>query len=117
MANTPINWISMTDDAILKHIGLFIKETRISKRKTQVALAEDTGLSSYTISQIEKGKSVTLQVLLQILRALNALYVLDNFKTEEKVSPLEAVKLKSKKKQRVRNASKTNKTTKRKSDW
>jgi len=95
MANTPINWISMTDDAILKHIGLFIKETRISKRKTQVALAEDTGLSSYTISQIEKGKSVTLQVLLQILRALNALYVLDNFKTEEKVSPLEAVKLKA----------------------
>lgn len=112
-----INWIKMTDDAIIKHIGLFIKEHRISKHKTQEDVANLTGLSRYTISQIERGKSVTFQVLLQVLRGLDLLYVLDHFSITQKVSPLEAVKLKAQKKMRVRKSATPSKGQQPKSDW
>jgi len=117
MLNTNINWVSMTDDTIIKHIGLFIKDKRISKNKTQSQLAEITGLSRYTIVQIEKGKSVTLQVLIKILRALNLLYIVDNFKIIEEASPLEAVKLKKKKRKRARSPRTKKISDTRKSDW
>lgn len=117
MAKTNINWISMTDDSIIKNIGLFIKDERITKQKTQSEIAEITGLNRYTIGKIEKGRSVTLQVLIQVLRALDLLYVLDNFIIVDKISPLEAVKLKKKKKKRVRPSNKVKLIDKRKSDW
>jgi transcriptional regulator with XRE-family HTH domain len=111
-----INLNSMTDSVLIKRIGLFVKETRILQNKTQAQLAIETGLNRYTIGKIENGGSVTLQVLIQILRALDALYVLENFTVIDIISPLEAVKLKKKKKKRVR-ASSSDTSTKRKSDW
>ena len=107
----------MTDDAIAGQIGIFVKDVRITKQKTQDQLAEESGLSRYTISKIENGGSVTLQVLIQVLRALDSLYVLNNFKIAEIMSPLEAVKLKAKKKKRVRPTEKPNKTSSKKSNW
>ena len=101
MAHTNINWISMTDDAIVKHIGSFIKEERIAKNKTQSEIAKITGLNRYTIGKIEKGGSVTLKVLIQVLRALDILHVLDHLVTTTNISPLEAVKLKEKKRKRA----------------
>ncbi len=101
MTYTNINWVSMTDDAIVKHIGSFIKEERIAKNKTQSEIAKITGLNRYTIGKIEKGGSVTLRVLIQVLRALDILHVLDNLVTATNISPLEAVKLKEKKRKRA----------------
>ena len=60
------------------------------------------GLNRWTISQIEKGESVTLATLIQVLRALDVLYVLKQFEINEEISPIEYAKLQEKKRQRAR---------------
>lgn len=108
MANTNIDWVQMSDGAIVKQIGSHIRHLRQQQNKTQAHLAEISGLNRWTISQIENGESITLSSLIQILRALDALYVLDAFETTEEISPLEYAKLKKQTRERVR--SKTPKT-------
>ena len=114
MGNTNADWVQMTDGAIVAQIGRFIKHTRLNKNKTQKQLAAASGLNRWTISQIENGESVTLTSLIQLLRALDVLYVLDNFEVNEAISPLAYAKLK--KEQRERASSKTTKATKKEDD-
>lgn len=101
MENADINWKAMTDDNIINQIGLFIKKTRISKNKTQKQLATAAGINRGTLSQIENGESVTLTIFIQILRVLDALYVLDQFNVVNQISPIQAVKLKKKERKRA----------------
>lgn len=115
MRNADINWIAMTDDTIISQIGLFIKKNRVAKNKTQKQLATAAGINRGTLSQIENGQSITLTMLIQILRALDALYVLDQFNVVNQISPIEAVKLKKKERKRA-SGTLTNKL-KNKSDW
>lgn len=103
MGNTNIDWVQLSDAAVLKQLGSFVKQMRMRKNMTQVQLAETSGLNRWTISQIENGESVTLSSLIQILRALDRLDVLSAFEVSEEISPLEYAKLKKKKRQRVRN--------------
>jgi len=114
MGNTNIDLVQMTDGAIVAQIGRFIKHTRLSKNKTQEQLATASGLNRWTISQIENGESVTLTSLIQLLRALDVLYVLDNFEVNETISPLAYAKLK--KEQRERASGNKNKTTNKEDD-
>jgi transcriptional regulator with XRE-family HTH domain len=114
MGNTNTDWVQMTDLAIVEQIGRFIKHTRLSKNKTQEQLATASGLSRWTISQIENGESVTLTSLIQLLRALDVLFVLDNFDVNEDISPLAYAKLK--KEQRERASGNKNKTTNKEAD-
>ncbi len=114
MGNTNIDWVQMTDIAIIEQIGRYIKQTRLGLNKTQQQVAEDSGLNRWTISQVENGESVTLSSLIKVLRALNALYVLDNFNVTDEISPLAYAKLK--KEQRERASRKTNKATKKEDD-
>jgi transcriptional regulator with XRE-family HTH domain len=98
------NYTQMSDSAIVAHIGSFIKHTRGQQNKTQAQLAEISGLNRWTISQIENGESITLSSLIQILRALDCLYVLNEFKYSDEISPLEyAILRKRQIKKRVRN--------------
>ncbi len=113
--NTDIKWKAMTDDVIIGQIGLFIKKTRIAKNKTQKQLVTAAGINRGTLSQIENGESITLTMLIQILRALDALYVLDQFNVTNQISPIEAVKLK--KKERKRASGRLPNKQKNKSDW
>lgn len=104
MGKTNINFTQMSDGAIVAHIGSFIKHTRGQQNKTQAQLAEMSGLNRWTLSQIENGESITLSSLIQILRALDCLYVLDVFNYTEEISPIEYAKLKKQQtKERVRN--------------
>lgn len=102
MGNTNIDWVKMSDTAIVSQLGNFIKHTRIKQNITQAQLAEMAGLNRWTISQLENGESVTLTTLIQVLRALDVLYVLNNFEINDEISPIEYAKLKEKKRQRVR---------------
>jgi len=103
MRNTIIDWVQMSDVAIVKQIGSYIKHIRLQQNKTQAQLADMAGLNRWTISQIENGESITLSSFIQILRALDSLYVLNTFEVSDEISPLEYAKLKKKKKERVRN--------------
>lgn len=103
MRNTSINWVQMSDLAIINQIGNYIKHVRMQQNMTQAQLAKIAGLNRWTVSKIEKGESITLASLIQILRALDNLFVLNEFEVSDVISPLEYAKLKKKQKLRVRN--------------
>ncbi len=98
------NIVEMSDSAIVRQIGEFIRHTRVNQNKTQAQLAKESGLNRWTISQIENGEPVNLMSLIQILRASDSLYVLDQFEFAEQISPIEYAKLKKRQRQRVRNS-------------
>lgn len=98
------NITQMSDVAIVVQVGRFIKHTRIQQKKTQMDLAESSGLNRWTLGQIESGQSVSLSSLIQILRALDSLHVFNVFEISTELSPIEYAKLKKKKQKiRVRN--------------
>ncbi|MEM8998767.1 MAG: helix-turn-helix transcriptional regulator [Bacteroidota bacterium] len=103
MGKTNIDWIQLSDAGIVKQIGKYLRYTRQQQNKTQAQMAAMAGLNRWTISQIENGESITLTSLIQILRALDSVYVLHAFKVPDEISPLEYAKLKKKQKERVRN--------------
>ncbi len=102
MENINKDWVTLSDSAIISAIGEFIKQKRLQENKSQALLAKDAGLNRSTIVQIENGESITLTSLIQILRVLNLLHLLDIFTIEEKISPVEYVKMKEKKRLRAR---------------
>lgn len=115
------NWLAMSDGSLVETIGAFVKHHRLVQNKTQQQLATEAGLNRSTITQIEKGEKITLQSLLQVLRVLNLLYIMDVFKVQEQVSPLQLAKLEQNKRQRARKnlpaARKENNNNDNKSDW
>jgi transcriptional regulator with XRE-family HTH domain len=98
-----------SDIALVEMIGNFVKHTRIAQRKTQDELATIAGLNRWTISQIEKGQTINLRSLIQVLRALDQLQVLEVFLVKDEIGPIEYAKmmLRNKPKQRVRKRAKT----------
>ena len=114
MENTNINWIAMSDSAIVNKIGAFIKNERLSRTKTQAQLPTAAGINKWTISQIEIGEAITLLSLIQILRALDVLPLLDIFSIKQEISPIELAKKEQNKRKRARN---TDNNNPKKSDW
>ena len=114
MVNTNIEWLSMSDSAIVDKIGEFIKSERLKNNKTQAQLANEAGLNRWTVSQIENGEAISMISLIQIMRALGVLHLLDIFAVKQTISPIQLAKLEQQKRQRVRNADNGNKNQ---SDW
>ena len=114
MGNTNINWVAMSDIAIVSKIGEFIKNERLNNNKTQAQLADEAGINRWTISQIENGEAITMISLIQIMRALNILHLLEIFSVKQEISPIELAKMEQNKRQRARNSDNDNK---KKSDW
>jgi len=92
----------MSDKALTEHVGRFVKEKRLEQNKTQAILAHDAGISRSTLSLLEKGETVTLQTLIQVLRTLDQLQVLDVFSVQTLVSPMLLAKMELKKRKRAR---------------
>jgi transcriptional regulator with XRE-family HTH domain len=108
------NWISMSDKALIKQIGVFIKHHRLRQNKTQDSVAEEAGISRSTLSLLERGETVTILTLIQILRVLDQLHALDAFRIEEKVSPMALAKLEKEKRKR---AGRQSRQDKKLSEW
>lgn len=104
----------MSDKALAEHIGRFVKEKRMEMNKTQCVLAHSAGISRSTLSLLEKGETVTLATLLQVLRVLDQLQVLDVFSVKPMVSPIQMAKMEMKKRKR---ASGTQSFSPKKSTW
>ena len=111
MAKASINWYSMNDPSILSQIGQFIQDSRLQQNKTQQQLADAAGISRSTVSQLELGNGATLLSLIQILRVLGQVAVLQSFEIEQKISPLALAKLEQQKRQRARNNDTSNNGT------
>lgn len=99
------NWNSMSDKALTQHIGAFIKHHRMLSNKTQDALAKEAGISRSTLSLLERGETVTLATLIQVLRMLDVLNILDIFTIKQTISPLLLAKIEKKKRKRARGTS------------
>lgn len=91
----------MTDDMIIKAIGEYIRSIRLEKDLTQAQLAHRAGVHRTTIRDLELGKRSTLATLIQVLRSLDQLQTLKNFKISKELSPLELAKLEMKERKRA----------------
>lgn len=97
-----INWYAMDELRILKQIGEYVKYHRMEKNKTQTMLAKDANISRFTLSLLERGETVMLATLIQVLRALSKLNIINEFLTPIQKSPLLTAELERKvKRQRV----------------
>ena len=93
---------ALTDSAILLQIGQKLKEARIEQNISQKALAESSGLSTFSISQMENGHNTSLLSLIMVLRALNRLDVFEGLFREKPISPVALSELMKKNQQRKR---------------
>ena len=94
-----------SDKALLAIIGETIRKRRISAHLTQRQVAEQAHVALSAIGNIEKGRGCAFVTLLQILRTLNALDLLEPFYREEPISPRAVAQYEKKHpaRQRVRN--------------
>jgi len=107
-------WSSMSDKALAEHIAAFIKYHRMEQDKTQEELASAAGISRSTLSLLERGETVTVATLIQVLRVLDQLQVMQAFVVDESISPLALAKHQKEKRKRA-GGKKENKSEK--SDW
>ncbi len=95
------NWANQSDSFLMKTIGGFIQTHRLNQNKSQSLVAKSAGISRSTLSLLERGEKVRIDSLLQVLRVLDLLYVMNIFKIEDQISPLEYAKLKKKKRKKA----------------
>ena len=91
-----IKWEAISDKSLMETIGNFIQSNRLNQNKTQDQVATDAGISRSTLSLLERGEKIRIDSLIQVLRVLNLLYIMDIFKTQEQISPIEYAKIKKK---------------------
>lgn len=91
----------MSDLALLKTIGEFIRHNRVNQNRTQEEVAKAANISRSTLSLLERGETVTLSTLLQVLRVLQLLHVMESFVLSQEISPVEYARLQKAKRQRA----------------
>lgn len=109
-------WVSMSDKALAEYIGSFVRHHRMEQNRTQDELAAAAGISRSTLSLLERGKTVTVATLIQVLRILDQLSVFRAFEVRETASPLVLAKRQKEKRQRARRKSKRDEN-KEITDW
>lgn len=102
MNDISYKWLSMSDKALGEQIGVFVKHHRLEQNKTQDGVARAAGMSRSTLSLLERGETVSLNTLLQALRALDLLHVMNAFEVESTISPMALAKMERDKRQRAR---------------
>ena len=92
---------SLSDTAILREVGEFVKTRRIDQNLPQNDVAERAAISRSTLSLLERGENIALANLLKVLRVLESLYVFDRFRITETISPIQLAKEDEKKRKRA----------------
>ena len=91
-----MDYNAMSDERLALMLGEYIKHHRIEKNWSQDELGVRAGLSRPTISLMERGKSMNLNSIIKVLRVLDLLYLFDNLKITQIVSPIEMLKMQEK---------------------
>lgn len=97
-----MNWSSINNSEVIIEIGERLRKQRINKKLTQKQLAEKAGLSLFTVAQIEKGNSISLNMLIALLRALQMLDNLQFLVPDQVISPISLLRNKNKEIKRIR---------------
>lgn len=98
-----IDWTSMSDKALMETIGIFVRHHRLNQNKSQNDVSRAANISRSTLSLLERGERISLNSLMQVLRVLDLLHIMDVFKVKNEISPIEYAKLQKNKRQRARN--------------
>jgi len=107
---------SMSDKAILAELGAQIKQMRLNQNVSQAKLATNSGLARSTISELENRGNGSMMSLVQVLRSLKRLELLNMFSTEVMISPVQVAKLYGKKRKRA-SGNHDNKDNLNKNEW
>ncbi len=92
---------NLTDDAVLAELGERLAGLRLARDFTQERLGEQAGVGRSVVQRIETGLPVTTTNLVRVLRALDALDVLERLIPEQAPSPLEELKLRGRQRRRA----------------
>ncbi len=106
----------MSDKALVKYIGTFVRHHRMEQNRTQDEPAVAACISRSTLSLLERGETVTVATFIQVLRVLDQLQILRAFEVKETLSSLALAKLQKKKRRRARGKSKKDKAGEE-TDW
>jgi len=106
----------MSDKSLMETIGNFIQSHRLNQNKSQAQVAVAAGISRSTLSLLERGEKVRIDSLIQVLRVLDLLYVMDVFEIQDQISPIEYAKLKKKQRKQA-SPSKDNNVDKEDIGW
>jgi transcriptional regulator with XRE-family HTH domain len=69
---------SLTDDSVLRELGLRLRAARLARNLTQAELATEAGISKRTLERLEGGEAATqLSGFVRVCRALKLLDRLD----------------------------------------
>jgi len=91
----------MSDQALVGQIAAFVKHHRLEQNKSQEELATAAGISRSTLSLLERGETVTLATLIQVLRILDQLHIMEAFTVQQRISPLALAKIERNKRKRA----------------
>jgi transcriptional regulator with XRE-family HTH domain len=111
------NWAAMADPMIVKEVCKSLKQMRLNKNISQQKLADISGINRVTISRMEAGRAATLLTVVQILRGLDRLEVLNVFREEPETSPIQLLLLEERQRKKASYKRNVQKTIKKKSEW
>jgi len=93
---------SLTDEAVLRELGVRVAAVRLAHDLTQAQLAEQAGLSKRTIERLETGEVATqLSSFIRVCRVLELLDRFDQLIAEPVASPMAQLKRKAPTRQRA----------------
>lgn len=88
-----MNLQDKTISEITSFLGANVKIIRLKHNITQDELALKSGVSRLTVVNLERGKSISLNSFVRIIRGLDCLYLLEKFHQIIAVSPVKMMKL------------------------
>ena len=100
------------NETLLKELGQRIKDARIATNYSQSEMAERSGVALSTLARIERGEGVTIENILNVLRALGVLSNLEVVLPEQTVKPTDIADCKPKRRRVSKDRNKS-----AKSDW
>jgi transcriptional regulator with XRE-family HTH domain len=115
MEKTDIDVYAKSDLYYLTLIGEYVRANRLNQNKTQQELADAAGVDRTTMVKLEKGKSVNLLSLIQILRSLKKLQIFQELEIKSHLSPIQLAEIEQKQRQRAGRRKET--PGKTKSNW
>ena len=87
MATSNINWQALSDTQVVERLGAELRRMRLERNLSQVEVAMRAGLDRITVVKLEAGRAVTLLTVVQVLRAIGRLDLLDAFHQEPQPTP------------------------------
>lgn len=95
-------WTERTDPSILKLLGSRIKEFRQQAGLKQSDLAVSAGVGISTVAKLEKGESISLQLLVSVMRSLGLLENFEKLIPSPMLSPIQRRRMQTRRIIRVR---------------